>query len=200
MTPATMVLRCTVVHALRDLVCHLLLYDLASIPRATQLVSWPIMLVLLTVCHYPNFTTLTLNSTPILLRQLVCSNIQYRTRGSSPLTLAPSCYHNMADQSQSSRFRVFFESALQDYQNQTGTTLVNHPLAEKLQYCDSVDSVTAVLQDQAQAFTEFRGGDGRIMKSLKTVVLVLDSLSSSTALGEAIGLVRRKASTDVLHL
>jgi len=116
------------------------------------------------------------------------------------LTLVPSRYHNMADQSQSSHFRLLFESALQDYQIQTGTTLPNHPLAEKLQYCDSVDSVTAVLQEQAQAFTEFRGGDGRIMKSLKTVVSVLDSLSTSTALGEAIGLVRQKASTDVLHL
>ena len=106
----------------------------------------------------------------------------------------------MADQSQSSRFRLLFESALQNYQIQTGTTLVNHPLAEKLQYCDSVESVTAVLQDQARAFSEFRGGDGRIMKSLKAVVSVLDSLSTSIALGEAIGLVRRKASTDVLHL
>ncbi len=181
-------------HALRDLVCHLLLYDLASIPRATQLVSWPIMLVLLTVCHYPNFTTLTLNSTPILLRQLVCSNIQYRTRGSSPLTLAPSCYHNMADQSQSSRFRVFFESALQDYQNQTGTTLVNHPLAEKLRNCNSVESVTAVLQEQARAFTEFRGGDDKIIKSLKSVVSVLYTLCASTAPGEAIGFVRPKVS------
>jgi hypothetical protein len=106
----------------------------------------------------------------------------------------------MADQSQSSRFRLLFESALQDYQIQTGTTLPNHPLAEKLQDCDSVDSVTGVLQEQAQAFTKFRGGDGRIMKSLKAVVAVLDSLSTSTAFGEAIGLVRRKASTDVLHL
>jgi fungal STAND N-terminal Goodbye domain len=106
----------------------------------------------------------------------------------------------MAHRSQSSRFLVLFESALQDYQNQTGTTLPNHPLADKLQYCDSVESVTAVLQDQARAFTEFRGGDARIMKSLNTVVSVLDSLSTSTAFGEAIGLVRQKASTDVLHL
>jgi hypothetical protein len=109
----------------------------------------------------------------------------------------------MADQSQnsqSSRFRVLFESALQDYQNQTGTTLANHPLAEKLQNCNSVESVTDVLQEQARAFTEFRGGDGRIMKSLKAVVSVLDSLSTSIALGEVIGLVRRKASTDILHL
>ena len=106
----------------------------------------------------------------------------------------------MSNQSQSSRFRVLFESALLDYQNQTGTTLASHPLAEKLQNCDSVESVTAVLQEQTRAFTEFRGGDNRIMKSLKSVVSALYTLSASTALGEAIGLVRRKASIDVEHL
>ena len=105
----------------------------------------------------------------------------------------------MSDQSQSSHFRVLFESALQDYQEQTGTTLASHPLAEKLQDCDSAESVTAVLQEQARAFTEFRGRDGKIMKSLTTVVSVLYTLSASTALGEAIGLVRRKASTVILR-
>ena len=92
----------------------------------------------------------------------------------------------MSDHSQSSRFQVLFESALQDYQNQTGTTLADHPLAEKLQYCDSVESVTAVLQEQAQEFSKFRGDDGKFMKSLKSVVSVLYTLSASTALGEAI--------------
>src|SRR5216683_1082597 len=106
----------------------------------------------------------------------------------------------MSDQSQSSRFRVLFESALQNYQTQTGTTLANHPLAETLRSCDSVESVTAVLQQKARTFTEFRGGDGRIMKSLKTVVSVVYTLCTSTALGEAVGLVRRNVSTDVLRL
>jgi hypothetical protein len=103
----------------------------------------------------------------------------------------------MSGQSQSSRFRVLFESALLDYQNQTGTTLV----AGQLQNCDSVESVTAVLQEQARAFTEFRGGDDRIMKSLKSVVSVLYAFSASSALGEAmVGLVRWKASRNILHL
>jgi len=101
----------------------------------------------------------------------------------------------MDDQSQPSRFRALFDSALQDYQRQTCTTLSSHPLAEKLQDCNSVESVTAVLQEQARAFSDFRGGDGRIMKSLKTVVSVLYTLSENSALGEAIGLVRRKASS-----
>ena len=95
----------------------------------------------------------------------------------------------MGDHSQSSRFRILFESALQEYQTQTGTTLADHPLAEKLQHCDSIESITTVLQEQARAFREFRGGDGRVMKSLKTVVSVLYTLSVSTALDEVIGLV-----------
>src|SRR5579863_3502338 len=101
----------------------------------------------------------------------------------------------MDHQSQSSRFRALFDSALQDYQRQTSTTLSSHPLAEKLQHCNSVESVTAVLQEQARAFSDFRGGDGRIMKSLKTVVSVLYTLSENSGLGEAIGLVRQKASS-----
>ena len=106
----------------------------------------------------------------------------------------------MGDQSQSARFQALFESALQDYQTQTGTILADHPLAQQLQNCDSVDSVTTVLQEQARAFSEFRGTDGNLMKSLKHVVSVLYTLSDSSVLGEAIGLVRRKASISVPHL
>jgi hypothetical protein len=106
----------------------------------------------------------------------------------------------MADRSQSSRFRLLFESALQEYQKQTGTTLASHPLAEKLQDCDSIESVTAVLHEQARAFREFRDGDGRVMKSLEAVVSVVDTLSVGTVLGEAIGLVRWTISMGVPDL
>ena len=103
----------------------------------------------------------------------------------------------MGDQPQSSPFRALFESALQDYQIQTGTALASHPLAGKLQDCDSVESATTVLQDQARAFSQFRGDDGRMTKSLKGILSVLYTLSASTA---AIGLVRRMASMGVPHL
>jgi hypothetical protein len=98
----------------------------------------------------------------------------------------------MVDPSQSSHFRVIVESALQDYQNQTGTALAGHSLAKKLQGCDSVQSVTAVLQAQARAFRRFKRGDGRITRSLERVVSVLYTLSTSIGLGETIGLVRWK--------
>ena len=103
----------------------------------------------------------------------------------------------MGAQSQSSRFRALFESALQDYQIQTGIALDSHPLAGKLQNCDSVESVTIIIQDQSRAFSQFRGDDGRITKSLKGIVSVLYTLSASTG---AIGLVRRKVSMGILHL
>ena len=86
---------------------------------------------------------------------------------------------------------------MQDYQIQTGIALASHPLAGKLQSCDSVESVTTVLQDQAREFSKFRGDNGMITKSLKGIVSVLYTLSASTA---AIGLVRRKVSMCVPRL
>jgi len=151
-------------------------------------------------CHTKASTTLPTSPSHakvlarLLMNQFASGLPIYSSQDGSALTLAPSSYHNMAHQSQSSHFRILFESALQDYQIQTGTTLPNHPLAEKLQYCNSVESVTAVLQEQARAFTEFRGGDDTIIKSLKSVVSVLYTLCAGTALGEAIGLVRPKVS------
>jgi hypothetical protein len=43
----------------------------------------------------------------------------------------------------SSHLKVLFEAALQDYERQTGIALAKHPLAERLQECDSVESITA---------------------------------------------------------
>jgi hypothetical protein len=113
----------------------------------------------------------------------------------------------MSDHPGSSRFRVLFEAALQQYEKQTEIPLAKHPLAEQLvpsrirslpsflplllQNCDSVESVIAVLQEQVRAFSEFRGSD-RIMKSLKGVVSVLSTLSAVADLSDSIGLVRRK--------
>ncbi|KAH9992544.1 hypothetical protein BJV74DRAFT_795789 [Russula compacta] len=87
----------------------------------------------------------------------------------------------MSDQSGSSRLQALFDSALQDYEKQTGISLPRHPLAEQLQNCDSVDSVIAVLQQQAQTFSEFRGSH-RIMKSLNGVVSVLSSFPPAKAI------------------
>lgn len=89
-------------------------------------------------------------------------------------------------------FQNLFYAALQDYESQTGTRLVDHPLAKRLQACECVESITAILKEQAQIFHEFRGDDGKIMKMLKSSVDVLYTLSDNTVLGEGIGLVHPK--------
>lgn len=98
--------------------------------------------------------------------------------------------------SPTSSFQLVFETALQDYEKQTGTKLVDHPLARQLDTCESVDSITIFLQQQVRTCNEFRGDSGKVIKSLKCVVHVLYMLSASAALGEGIGLVRCKAPGD----
>ena len=95
----------------------------------------------------------------------------------------------MSNQSGSPHLQVLFETALQDYEKQTGIALDKHPLAEKLQNCDSVESLNAVLCEQTQAFGEFRGKD-KVLKHLKNAVSALYKLSAATDFGRSIGLVR----------
>jgi len=89
----------------------------------------------------------------------------------------------------SSRLQLLFDAALQNYEKQTRMKLLDHPFAKQLENCHSVDSVMDILQQQARAMTEFRGDDGKVVKSLKRVVHVVHTLSTSTILGEGIGLV-----------
>jgi hypothetical protein len=95
----------------------------------------------------------------------------------------------MTDQLGSSHLQVLFEAALHDYQRQTGIALAEHPHAEKLQSCDSIESVTAVFHEEAQAFSEFRGKD-KVLKPLEQAVSVLYKLSAIANFGPDIGLVR----------
>jgi hypothetical protein len=98
---------------------------------------------------------------------------------------------DMADQSRSTPFRELFESALEAYEKKTGISLPKHPLAEQLQSCHSVEDITALVQDQASTFSEFKGKD-RIMKSIKGTISILATLSATTSLGDVIGLVSQK--------
>ena len=94
----------------------------------------------------------------------------------------------------SSAVETLFNVALQDYENKTGISLVDHPFAKQLETCESVGPITAILREQAQSFREFRENDGRLMKALNSSIDVLCAPSISSALSETIGLVvRRKA-------
>ncbi len=97
--------------------------------------------------------------------------------------------------SSGSNLRSLFETALKEYEKQAGTNLLDNSLTIKLQSCDSADAISAVLQEKAQAFHKFRGGDGRLIGWLKRTVHVLHTLSASSALGEGVGLGRWKLPT-----
>ena len=97
----------------------------------------------------------------------------------------------MAHLSESVPFQALFGPALQAYEKMAGVSLAQHPLAIKLQRCDSIEAISSLLQDQAQAFSHLQGSD-KIMNSLKTIVSILSKLSSAASRSNAFGLVRQK--------
>lgn len=97
----------------------------------------------------------------------------------------------MSDQSGSSLLLALFGSALEDYEKQTNISLAKHPLAEQLESCHSVESISSLLQDHARAFSELQGSD-RILESIKSIVSFLYKLSATAALGDNIGLVHQR--------
>ena len=104
------------------------------------------------------------------------------------------------DSRPSSRFQALFKWALRKYERQTGIELVEHPLAQRLQSCRSVESVLGVFREQVPALSGDGDGDGdgdRIMRSLKGTVSVLYTLSNSAVLGETTGLVRQNTQMDI---
>jgi hypothetical protein len=117
---------------------------------------------------------------------------------SSWLSHFSSIFDMSQPSSLSSDFRILFDAALQDYKDKTRNTLTDHPVAKRLEACESVNSITAILQEQAQYFREFRENNGTLMKALNSSVDVMCAPSISSALNQAIGLVvRRKVFVSV---
>lgn len=95
----------------------------------------------------------------------------------------------MTDQPESSHLQVLFDVALQDYQKKTGIALAEHPLAERLENCSSVDSLTEILCEQTEGFNKFWGND-KVLKPLKTVLSVLHDLAAAAGSVQFISKVR----------
>jgi hypothetical protein len=89
------------------------------------------------------------------------------------------------------KFQSVFDAALQDYEDQTGMKLIEHPLAGSFENCGDADNITALLQKQARSFSEFRGSDDKVMKSLKSAVRILHAFSTNDTLKKHIVSVHR---------
>ena len=85
-----------------------------------------------------------------------------------------------------------FDAALREYSRKTGKDIATDPITTRLLRCDSSDAVLGVLQEQADAFNQFRNGDWKVqlVRRLKPTVDILLGLSTSGVFGEGIGLVR----------
>ena len=101
----------------------------------------------------------------------------------------------MSDQSGSAHFQVLFQASIKEYEKQTDITLAKHPLFEKFQHCDSIESVAALFQEQIFTWREFQGSE-RIIKSLNSVISVLCAMPIIVNLG----LVRPKMSIGSMSL
>ena len=99
----------------------------------------------------------------------------------------------MTDQPGSARFQTLLESALQVYEIKAGVTLADlgDSLVIQLQRCHTIDDITTLLQDKAQAFNDVRQRD-RIFKSIRATVSILTPISAVASIADDAGLVRQK--------
>jgi hypothetical protein len=84
-------------------------------------------------------------------------------------------------------FQAVFNAASAEYQSVTGKRLDTHPLAARLDTCDSPKAISDLLLSQAQVSSTFRKGDDKLMAWLDPIVHILFTFSAT--LGEGIGLV-----------
>jgi hypothetical protein len=87
--------------------------------------------------------------------------------------------------STSSNFRLIFDDALKAYKKRTKMDPLTHPLADRLEVCDSASDILTVLQEQAQELNQSQRNN---MKWLDPTVNVLHAFSET--LGEGVGSVR----------
>lgn len=92
--------------------------------------------------------------------------------------------------SSSTNFQSVFNAALDAYENKTKNKLLTHPLAAKLQPCDSAAAVLSVLQELVQQSEENRRSDDRLRKWLNPTINVLYAFSAT--ISEGVGLVGPK--------
>lgn len=106
-------------------------------------------------------------------------------------TWIPGCDYRIAmsetTPTSTSNFRSIFVAALDKYKERTKTDLLTHPLATRLQSCNSSSDILAVLHDKSKEFDQTRSHTKRISIWLSPIINVLYAFS--TTLGDGVGLV-----------
>ena len=89
-----------------------------------------------------------------------------------------------------SNYQSIFNNAIEAYRKKTKKDLLSHPLLDKLQNCDSPDTVLRLLYEQIPGFDQSHGADDKLTKWLNPTVNVLYTFSG--VIGGGIGLASPK--------
>lgn len=79
-------------------------------------------------------------------------------------------------------FQPVFNNALNAYEKRTKNNLLAHPLASRLQACNSPSDILAIFQEQVQELDQSQSNKDRMTKWLDPIVNTLSALSAT--LGE----------------
>ena len=83
----------------------------------------------------------------------------------------------------SSNLKAIFDDSIKEYEKNTKTDLLTHPLMAQLQTCSSPTEILAVLRTQVQQFEQSTSDDNKLTKWLKPTINVLYAFSSTVGAG-----------------
>ena len=89
-------------------------------------------------------------------------------------------------------------NALDTYKKRTKSDLLAHPLATRLQTCNSPGAIIAILQEQLQGLDQSRSADERWSKWLDPTVNVLQAFSSILEAGASLVCLEHICSSSTL--
>ena len=98
----------------------------------------------------------------------------------------------------STNFQSIFYAAIKAYEKKTKKDLLAHPLAVRLQACNSPSDIIVILQDKVNEFDQLKSADERLSQCLNPTINVLYSFSAT--LGTGVGLVSTVKLTFLLLL
>jgi hypothetical protein len=119
---------------------------------------------------------------------------------SSPLSPHIHSVHDTSYSSESSTLQPLLQDAIEQYEKNVGTSLIENQFAIRLRSCDTIESITEALEEQAHDLSGFLGHDrhsqmttsiGRVVRVLYTVFsgpgTLLGGLGGAAQVGDDIG-------------
>jgi hypothetical protein len=94
---------------------------------------------------------------------------------SSPLSPHISSANDTSYSSESSTLQPLLQDAIEQYEKNVGTSLIESQFSIRLRSCDTIESTTEALEEQAHDFSESLGHDrhSKMMTSIRRVVRIL---------------------------